>query len=73
MAKPMENTQILDAQADFALKLLREVSKGNENESVVVSPISAAIALAMTYIGAKGQTAKEIGQVLAKGYLFSEY
>ncbi|KAI3412103.1 hypothetical protein GPALN_002145 [Globodera pallida] len=39
----------------------------NHNEKKAVSPLSAAIALSMAYIGARGQTAVELGKVLAAG------
>lgn len=58
---------IVEAQADFAVKLLREVSKGGESN--ILSPISVAIALSMVYAGAKDETAKEMGQMLAYGNL----
>jgi serine protease inhibitor len=58
--------QILEAQADFALNLLREVSKEGL-ETTIVSPISVAIGLSMVYAGAKGETAKQMNKLLANG------
>ncbi|KAL3077791.1 hypothetical protein niasHS_011594 [Heterodera schachtii] len=64
------NSLILEAQADFSLNLLREVSK--DGRSCIVSPLSVAIALSMVYAGAKERTGQEIGQLLAGGALESE-
>ena len=61
-----EDDTIAVAQADFALKLLCELY-GDSSRSLVVSPVSVAILLSMVYAGAKGKTAKEIGQLLANG------
>jgi serine protease inhibitor len=61
------NSLIAEAQADFAIKLLRDVSKG---ESTILSPISVAIALSMVYAGAKDETAEEMNKMLANGGSF---
>ncbi|KAL3074693.1 hypothetical protein niasHT_038166 [Heterodera trifolii] len=57
---------ILEAQADFALKLLREVS--TDDRSCIVSPFSVAVTLSMVYAGAKEKTGEEMGQLLAKAH-----
>ncbi|KAL3111195.1 hypothetical protein niasHT_011556 [Heterodera trifolii] len=62
---PSPDALILEAQADFALNLMRELSKNGN--SCIVSPFSVAIALSMVYVGAKEKTSKEMGQLLAKG------
>ncbi|KAL3104871.1 hypothetical protein niasHT_026366 [Heterodera trifolii] len=62
--------QILEAQADFALNLLREVS--TDDRSCIVSPFSVAVSLSMVYAGAKEKTGEEIGKLLAKGAPESE-
>jgi serine protease inhibitor len=59
---------ILEAQADFALNLLREVSKQGQT-TTIVSPISVAIALSMVYAGAKDETAEQMNKLLANGLL----
>ncbi|KAL3070979.1 hypothetical protein niasHS_016177 [Heterodera schachtii] len=56
---------ILEAQADFALKFLREVS--TDDRSCIVSPFFVAVTLSMVYAGAKEKTGEEMGQLLAKG------
>jgi len=63
----LPNNAILEAQADFAVNLLREGVNANQNASLIISPISVAIALSMVYAGAKEQTADEIAVVIAKG------
>ncbi|KAL3100273.1 hypothetical protein niasHT_028634 [Heterodera trifolii] len=67
---PSPDALILEAQADFALNLMRELSKNGN--SCIVSPFSVAIALSMVYVGAKEKTSKEMGQLLAKGAPESE-
>ncbi|KAL3104854.1 hypothetical protein niasHT_020420 [Heterodera trifolii] len=62
--------RILEAQADFALNLLREVS--TNDRSCIVSPFSVAVTLSMVYAGAKEKTGEEMGQLLAKGVPESE-
>lgn len=59
---------IANAQADFALNLLRAISSANggQPESTIVSPISVSIALSMAFAGAKGETATEMSRMLAK-------
>ncbi|VDK41541.1 unnamed protein product [Gongylonema pulchrum] len=57
-----------EVQADFALNLLKAATRGNE--SAIISPFSAAVALAMAYIGAVSKTKEEMSEVLAKGQYF---
>uniref|UniRef100_A0A914GZN6 Serpin domain-containing protein n=1 Tax=Globodera rostochiensis TaxID=31243 RepID=A0A914GZN6_GLORO len=56
-------------QAEFSVDLLKAVyrtpTKGNRTKNTVLSPLSATIALALAYAGARGQTAAEFGKVLA--------
>ena len=56
------------AQANFASNLLREVSMHNGTtapQSVVLSPISVAMALSMVLLGAENETAHEMDRLLA--------
>jgi serine protease inhibitor len=62
--------QILVAQADFALNLLREVSKQGQT-TTIVSPASVAIALSAVYAGAKDKTAEQMNKLLANGLEFN--
>ena len=57
---------MVDAQAGFALNLLRD---NGMNASTILSPISISIALAMVYFGAKENTAAQIRDTIAKGML----
>lgn len=61
-----ENTPDINRAAkdntEFALKIFQELSKGNEN--VFISPYSISSALAMTYAGARGNTAQQMEEAL---------
>ena len=61
------NAAIEVAQANFSLGLLSQTTAASPASSAVLSPISAAIALAMVYVGARKDTAKEFGSVLTNG------
>jgi serpin B len=69
--KPREaSPQVMDSDLadlvkgnnNFAFALYQQLFSGNEN--VFYSPYSISIALAMTYAGAKGQTADQMAQVM---------
>jgi serine protease inhibitor len=49
---------------DFGLHLLRTLSAGHETQNTIISPVSVALALAMTYNGAAGNTYLAMGQAL---------
>ncbi|TWW58299.1 leukocyte elastase inhibitor [Takifugu flavidus] len=49
----------------FALELLRTLSQGNPSGNIFVSPLSISSALAMVYLGAKGETAAQMAQALS--------
>ena len=53
-----------EAYADFSLKLLNECRGDFEGDALLVSPLSAMIALAMTANGAEGNTLAEMEKVL---------
>ncbi|MBO4356300.1 MAG: serpin family protein [Clostridia bacterium] len=55
----------VESQMDFALKLFKE-SVASSDKSVMVSPLSVILALAMTANGADGNTLKEMETVLGK-------
>ncbi|XP_031214790.1 serpin B6-like isoform X2 [Mastomys coucha] len=55
---------LLEANATFALKLLRVMGEDN-SKSVFFSPLSISSSLAMILIGANGTTASQISQVLS--------
>ncbi|XP_054645275.1 leukocyte elastase inhibitor-like [Dunckerocampus dactyliophorus] len=49
----------------FALELLRTLSQTNPTGNIFVSPLSISSALAMVYLGAKGDTAAQMAQALS--------
>ena len=49
---------------DFGLRLLRTLTFGKEAQNTVISPVSVAMALAMTYNGAAGETHLAMMQAL---------
>lgn len=59
-----EETALADGQAEFAVSFYKAVASTKPNESVIVSPHSASIALAMAYAGARGTTASEMRTAL---------
>lgn len=52
------------ANSDFAFDLYKQLAKENEGENLFFSPYSITSALAMTTEGARGNTAKQMGDVL---------
>ncbi len=59
--------QLSVATTEFALALLREV--GSSDCDAILSPLSIAVALAMTYAGAAGNTAAQMNKVAFSGRL----
>ncbi|XP_040895951.1 leukocyte elastase inhibitor isoform X2 [Toxotes jaculatrix] len=49
----------------FALELLRTLSQANPTGNIFVSPLSISSALAMVYLGARGNTAAQMAQALS--------
>ena len=56
-----------EAYADFALDLMNESRSEFEGDALLISPLSAMIALAMTANGANGETLREMEKVLGGG------
>lgn len=54
---------ISSSNTAFALELLRTLSQANPTGNIFVSPLSITSALAMVYLGAKGDTAAQMAQV----------
>lgn len=54
---------ISNSNTVFALELFRILSQGNPSGNIFVSPLSISSALAMVYLGAKGDTAAQMAQV----------
>src|SRR4051794_19974514 len=62
----MPNKQLV-VSAQFAFKLFAELTKSNIEQNVFVSPTSVALALALAYNGARGETARAIARMLELG------
>jgi serpin B len=55
-------TALIQGNSEFALALYAKLSQGNGNR--FLSPVSISTALAMTYAGARGETAEQIAKTL---------
>uniref|UniRef100_A0A3P9K3B3 Leukocyte elastase inhibitor n=1 Tax=Oryzias latipes TaxID=8090 RepID=A0A3P9K3B3_ORYLA len=55
---------IHSSNTEFALELFRTVSQANPTGNVFFSPLSISSALAMVYLGARGDTAAQMGKAL---------
>src|SRR5215218_9662552 len=64
----MEHSRVA-ANSQFAFKLYAELAKSNIEQNVFFSPTSVALALALAYNGARGETARAIARVLELGEL----
>ncbi|CAG5863142.1 unnamed protein product [Menidia menidia] len=69
-ACPVENqrscpSSVMAANADFALELFRTLSRANPAGNIFVSPLSISSAMAMVYLGAKGDTASQMAKALS--------
>lgn len=53
----------VNSNADFALGLFRTLSQANPARNIFVSPLSISSAMAMVYLGAKGDTATQMAKV----------
>ncbi|XP_034530120.1 leukocyte elastase inhibitor-like isoform X1 [Notolabrus celidotus] len=58
---------ISTSNTDFALDLLRTLSQADPSGNIFVSPLSISSALAMVYLGAKGDTAAQMAKALCFG------
>ncbi|XP_070764588.1 leukocyte elastase inhibitor-like [Enoplosus armatus] len=56
---------VSSSNTGFALELLRTLSQANPAGNIFVSPLSISSALAMVYLGAKGDTATQMAQALS--------
>jgi serpin B len=61
---PPVNSQFVDANTKFGFKLFSQILKQDSKKNVFVSPTSVAIALAMTYNGADGETQQAMAKAL---------
>ncbi|NMA92631.1 MAG: serpin family protein [Firmicutes bacterium] len=65
-AEPAEQVdpRLVKANTGFALNLFQVLQKAEPGENIFISPASVSLALAMTYNGAAGETAKAMAKVL---------
>lgn len=61
---PTVDTEFTQAQLDFGFALFEQLRQATPNENVLVSPTSVALALAMAYNGAGGETQAAIAATL---------
>ena len=59
-----KSSQLIEADNAFGLNIFQKITESGEDENVMISPLSIAVALAMTYNGAEGDTKAEMEQVL---------
>ncbi|MEO0071847.1 MAG: serpin family protein [candidate division WOR-3 bacterium] len=62
--QPSALEQLSQAQNEFGLALFQELIKGQTLKNIFISPTSVALALAMTYNGAAGETKEVMAKVL---------
>lgn len=67
------NEDFVNSYLSFSVELLKSTAKNSENNNILISPLSTAAVLGMLANGAKGDTLKEIENVLADGMSISEY
>ncbi|WP_346869780.1 serpin family protein [Clostridium sp. UBA5119] len=56
--------EVVEGNNKFAFNIFKEISKGENNKNVFISPLSISMALTMTYNGAKENTKAEMNKVL---------
>jgi serine protease inhibitor len=56
--------RVVDGNSSFAFRLVKKTCGSGETKNLFISPLSVSIALAMTYNGASGKTAREMAEVL---------
>jgi len=66
-ADPESVNQVVEGGNKLAVDLYKKLTQENKGKNIFFSPVSISTALAMTYAGAKGETAKEMAEVLHFG------
>lgn len=59
-----------DTLADFSLRLYQQLQAGGEQDNLVFSPLSVAVALGVLGLGARGASLEQIRQVAGLPHLF---
>ncbi|MBW6535391.1 MAG: serpin family protein [Mariniphaga sp.] len=67
-----KSAQLIEADNAFGLELFQKIRKENDEENLMISPLSVSVALAMAYNGADGDTKTEMGNVLKLNGLTTE-
>jgi serine protease inhibitor len=63
----MAEKALVATNSHFAFKLFAELTKSNIEQNIFISPMSVALALALAYNGARGETARAIASTLELG------
>lgn len=61
---PVVNSKLIAANTKFGFKLFSEIFRQDSSKNIFISPASVAIALAMTYNGASGETKQAMANTL---------
>ncbi|MEW6495336.1 MAG: serpin family protein [Cyanobacteriota bacterium] len=70
---PVVNAKLIAANTRLSFKLFSQILKAQPNQNIFISPTSIAMALSMTYNGAKGETQQAMAQTLElQGMSFEE-
>ncbi len=64
LTTPAIDQKVITANTRFGFKLFSEILKQGSSENIFISPTSVAIALAMAYNGAKGETQQAMAKTL---------
>jgi len=67
-----KSLELIDSDNNFGLEFFQKVATDNTSENVLVSPLSVALALGMTYNGAEGTTKDAMKEALKLGNLTDE-
>ncbi len=66
------NASLVTANTGFAVKLLRELQRSQQNSNVFISPLSVSVALSMAYNGANTTTKQAMAEALGFGWMSDE-
>lgn len=64
LTTPVVDTKVITANTQFGFKLFSEIVNPGIRKNIFISPTSIAIALAMTYNGARSETQKAMAKTL---------